>query len=463
MEKLSNINLAAYANRFTDYTELRLQRNQNTRISLLNGDLVGNSSSTDGGISARVFRNGAWGFASRPETDPDAISQIIEEATTNARFLADLGKGQDTRLPDVSGAHQSDFSTSKPRMSRGQVIDFLRAVDQHIASTYPDLASRTVSLWDLDMEKQLYNSLQSHSYSNTTRSLVVVNLVTRNDRGEPVELRRPFGGRGQFEDVFNAPEDLFPDIARLYEHLQAKKSAVRPVAGVHDVVLDADLAGILAHEAIGHTTEADIVRGGSIAANFVGQQVASELVTMVDFAHSWQGETLPVPVYVDDEGTPSQDQVLIDKGVLQGFMHNKESAVHFGNAPTGNARAYQFFDEPLIRMRNTAILPGKDKVEDMIASVEDGYYLMWPSNGQADATSEFMFGVMLGYEIKNGKLGRAITDTTISGMAFDMLKSISMVSDDMRWSCAGMCGKKQIIPVGMGGPAVRCRLHVGGE
>lgn len=276
-------------------------------------------------------------------------------------------------------------------------------------------------------------------------------------------MRRPFGGRGQFEDVFDKPEDLYADIAQLYDHLQAKKDAVKPRAGKHDVVLDADLAGILAHEAIGHTTEADIVRGGSVAAEFVGKPVASELVTMVDFAHTWQGETLPVPVYIDDEGTPSEDQVLIDKGILQGFMHNKESAVHFGNAPTGNARAYQFFDEPLIRMRNTAILPGNDKVEDMIASVDDGYYLMWPSNGQADSTSEFMFGVMLGYEIKDGKLGHAITDTTISGVAFDMLKSISMVSDEMRWSCAGMCGKKQIIPVGMGGPAVKCRIHVGGE
>ncbi len=95
-------------------------------------------------------------------------------------------------------------------------------------------------------------------------------------------------------------------------------------------------------------------------------------------------------------------------------MHNKESSVVFGVAPTGNARAFQFSDEPLIRMRNTAILPRTDRLADMIASIEDGYYLLRPSNGQADATSEFMFGVTLGYEIKNGKLGSAITDTTIS-------------------------------------------------
>lgn len=99
----------------------------------------------------------------------------------------------------------------------------------------------------------------------------------------------------------------------------------------------------------------------------------------------------------------------------------------------------------------------------MIESIEDGYYLMWPSNGQADYTSEFMFGVSLGYEVKNGRIGAAIKDTTISGVAFDMLKTVSMVSDEMTWSCAGMCGKKQIIPVGMGGPSVKCRINVGGE
>ena len=99
----------------------------------------------------------------------------------------------------------------------------------------------------------------------------------------------------------------------------------------------------------------------------------------------------------------------------------------------------------------------------MIASVDDGYYLVRPSNGQADSTSEFMFGVTLGYEIKGGKLGRAIRDTTISGVAFDLLKSVTMVSDDMKWTCAGMCGKKQAIPVGMGGPALKCVVSIGGR
>ena len=109
------------------------------------------------------------------------------------------------------------------------------------------------------------------------------------------------------------------------------------------------------------------------------------------------------------------------------------------------------------------MLPGKDKLEDMIASVDDGYYLLSTGNGQADLTGEFMFGINMGYEIKNGKLGRAILDTTVTGVAFDMLKTVDMVSDNVLWSSSGFCGKKQPMPVGLGGPQLRCKIMIGGR
>jgi TldD protein len=456
-------NLAVYGNRFDAYTELRVQQNTSTHIALLNGDVIGNTCSTDAGVSARVFKEGVWGFASRPQLDDDAVVATVAEATRNAALLARHAPRPQIVLPRAKAFKQSDFGTQRPRLTQQQSIEFLQALDRHIVARYPDLKSRSVTRMDLDMEKHLYTADASESYSNTTRSLISVRLVTTSDTGAPVEYGRSFGGRGQFEDVFAEPDDLFDAIAEIHRHLMNKRRAIAPRAGMHDVVLDAELAGILAHEAIGHTTEADSVQEGSVAGDYVGKLVASPLITLVDFAHTYRGETLPVPVYVDDEGVESRDTVLIENGVLKNFMHNKESAVHFGVNPTGNARAYQFSDEPLIRMRNTAILPGNDKLPDMIASIEDGYYLLRPSNGQADSTSEFMFGVTLGYEIKSGKLGRAITDTTIAGVAFDMLKTVTMVSDEMSWTCAGMCGKKTLIPVGMGGPSIKCRVHIGGE
>ena len=104
-----------------------------------------------------------------------------------------------------------------------------------------------------------------------------------------------------------------------------------------------------------------------------------------------------------------------------------------------------------------------NKLNDMISTIDNGYYLTKSSNGKEDSTSEFMFAITMGYEIKNGKLGRAIKDTTISGIAFDVLKTVDMISSDMSWSSAGMCGKKQLIPVGMGGPAIKCKVNIGGR
>ena len=166
---------------------------------------------------------------------------------------------------------------------------------------------------------------------------------------------------------------------------------------------------------------------------------------------------------MDEEGTLCKDAVLIKDGVLTGYMNNLESAQHFGVTPCGNARAFAFSDEPLVRMRNTAIHPGKNTLEEMIASVDSGYYLTKTQNGQADTTGEFMFGITMGYEIKNGRLGRALRDTTISGVAFDMLKTVDMLSDTVHWDIAGYCGKKQPMAVSMGGPALRCRVNIGGR
>jgi TldD protein len=347
-------------------------------------------------------------------------------------------------------------------MSIKEQIEFCKDLDGYISSKYPDLQARNVVLQSATMEKNLITSDGALSHYEIPRSFLIF-IMTLMNGSEPISLHDVVGGYGQFQDLFANPSDHYQMIDEMYTHLRAKKEAVWAEAGVHDVVMNAKLAGILSHEAVGHTTEADIVLNGSVAGDMLNQQVASELVTMVDVAHHYQGELLPQPVFVDDEGTEAKDAVLIEKGILKGFMHTRETAKKFGVEPTGNARAYNFSDEPLVRMRNTMIVPGTSKLEDMIADVENGYYLIDPSNGQADSTSEFMFGVTLGYEIKNGKLGKAIKDTTISGVAFELLKTITDLSDDLTWISSGMCGKKQPMPVGMGGPAIRCKVMIGGK
>jgi len=459
---LKNLDLTHYQDFFKTYTELRIQENRSTRISFVKGHNVENSHSSNSGVSARAYSRGSWGFASNPELSDDAVKSVIQSATQNALFLdARENKGR-RPLPSVPWNSENDFSTKKPRLAQKDLFEFAEELDDHIERIYPELASRVVTINTLDMEKTLVTSDGSFSHSLIPRANVLVLMSVIKD-GEPIEFYRSYGGFGQFEDVFTSPDDLFDELEQQYQDLVKKSEGVYPDAGVATCVLDAELAGILAHEAIGHTVEADMVLGGSVAGDKIGKQVASPLITLVDFANSFDGKLCPVPVFIDDEGTKAEDAVIIEKGVLKEYLHNKESAVSFGVSPKGNARAFQFSDEPLIRMRNTAILPGKDRLEDMIASIDDGYYLVKPGNGQADSTSEFMFAITLGYKIKNGKITKAIKDTTISGIAFDVLQTATMVSENTHWTSSGMCGKKQPITVGMGGPAIKCKINIGGR
>jgi TldD protein len=454
--------LLAHTKKFSEYTELRVQENRSTRIVLVKGDTTANERNTISGVSARVYSKGSWGFASNPEIESNTISAVIQSATDNALFLASREKKEVKELPEDSFTTENEFFTNKPKNTQKDMVDFLKVLDEYLVQKYPSLTSRTLVLNCLDIEKTLLTSTGSSAYSMIPRTIMYVILSTEKN-GIPVELAGDYGGLGQFEDTFQKPDDLFDKLDKQCEYLMHKKEGIFADAGIRECVLDAELAGILAHEAIGHTTEADIVLGGSVAGDCLNQQVANPMITLVDFAHTSLGKTCPVPVYCDDEGTKARDAILIQDGILTDYMLNKETAVHFTMSPTGNARAYQFSDEPIIRMRNTAILPGIHKLDDMIASIDDGYYLIRPSNGQADSTSEFMFGITLAYEIKKGKIGRALKDTTISGVAFDVLKTVTMVSDDIAWSNAGMCGKKQLIPVGLGGPAIKCKVNIGGK
>ena len=444
------------------HSELRAQRSLARRVVLLGGNLVGNTRQDSQGVSARVYSNGVYGFASAADLSQDAARKALDTASQNALFLDDKvrpGKGALPQIAHGSLPRQADFNDVEQK----RYLDFTQALDSYISGKYPGLASRTVVATADSMEKQLLTSDGYAAHTLAPRSYVYIILNAVTDKGMPVEVFRSFGGRGSFDTVFTDPAALYGEVDRLYEHLMNKREGTFAKAGVATCILSGELSGILAHEAVGHTVEADLVLGGSVAGPMLGQMVASPLVSMTDFAHTAFDQTAPLPVYVDDEGVLAEDAELIRNGKLVGFMLNRELGRHYNMRPQGNARAFAFNDEPLIRMRNTAIHPGPNKLQDMIAGTEEGYYLMYTNNGQADTTGEFMFGVTLGYEIKNGKLGQAIFDTTISGVAFDMLKTVDMVSDQVTWASSGFCGKKQPMPVGVGGPELRCQVMIGGR
>ena len=443
-------------------TVLRGHRNRSRRVVLLKGNLVQNSRSEGTGINARVNNHGTFGFASIAEYTPEAAEKVIRAATENALFLG-KHSGRNTAMPASAGTGTVPLNTAIHDTEQKKLIEMCRTVDNYIAEKYLDLTSRTVVYTEDSQDRIIYTSDAYNGHLVTPRCHVYVMMSAETKDGVPVELFKAFGGFGSFHDHFSEPEKMYPEIDVLYKRLMDKKEGVYAEAGYKTVVLGGMMGGMLAHEAVGHTVEADLVRGGSVAGPNLNKQVASELVNMTDFAHTFEGGPAPLPVYLDDEGTVAVDDVLIRDGILTGYMNDRESAAEYGMTPTGNARGWTFADEPIIRMRNTCILPGKNTVEELIASVDDGYYLIDSGNGQADLTGEFMFGVTCGYEIKNGKLGKALLDTTVTGIAFDMLKTVDMVSDKVEWSSSGFCGKKQPMAVGMGGPHMRCKIMIGGR
>ena len=448
---------------FPGYGELRVGENTNEAIRTLNGDIIVNSKIQKGGVCARICRKGGWGFSSSPGQDMDSVKSVMKAAADNAAFMASKLKAPEQLLPGDTGKGSDRFVRRGERSTQKEKLDFIRSLDSYIAKKYPVLMSRMVALNGFNQERSLITSDGAEYCSYIPRTHIYIALTVEKD-GIPIDLMdTSLGGLMEFEDFLPKTDDIYQTIDKTYETLMKKREGAYAAAGAKECILAPDLAGILAHEAVGHTVEYDLVRSGSVASELMGVQVASELVNMTDFAHHAFGELCPVPVFTDDEGIAAKDAVLIKDGVLRGYMHNRLTAASCGAPPLGNARAFGFEDEPLIRMRNTCILPGGSKLADMIASVEDGYYLSHPTNGQADLTSEFMFGVAMGYEIKKGKLGRAILSTTVSGVAFDMLKTVTAVSDDLAWLSGGFCGKKQPASVGMGGPAIKCRINLGGK
>lgn len=447
----------------TEHAELRAQTAYNRNVAFVGGNLVANVRTKASGVCARVYKNGIWGFSSDGEYSEESVKRVLAAARSNALFMdshISRGKGPLESIPPANFSFTREYVETDQKT----LIDYAKELDSYIAEKYPDLSSRTVSVRSQAKEKIICTSEGSFARVIYPRAYVMVFLSTEGKDGDNLEIFDSIGGgEGYFGDFYSDPTELHPHIDSLHEELMHKKEGVFPKAGMCDCIIDSSLAGMLSHEAVGHTTEADLVLAGSVASHNLGKYVASPLISLTDFAYSAFGKKTPLPVYVDDEGVECTDCAIIKDGVLVGYMNNRESAMHFGMKPCGNARAFEFSDEPLIRMRNTAIHPGKDKLADMIASVDDGYYVTRSMNGQADTTGEFMFGIIMGYEIKNGKLGCALRDTTISGVAFDVLKTVTMLSDEVSWDFSGYCGKKQPMPVAMGGPAIKCRLSIGGR
>jgi TldD protein len=273
------------------------------------------------------------------------------------------------------------------------------------------------------------------------------------------------GGGGRVELAFfegdKSPEHFAQEAAR---QAILQLNAVPAPAGDMEVVLGPGWPGVLLHEAVGHGLEADFNRKKTSAfAGLIGRQVASAKVTVVD------NGTMPSrrgSLNVDDEGSPTQETVLIENGILKGYLSDKLSARLMGMPDTGNGRRESYQHIPMPRMTNTYMLSGEDSPEDILRSVKRGLYAVNFGGGQVDITSgKFVFSASEAYLIEDGKITAPVRDATLIGNGPEALKYVSMVGNDLALDEGiGTCGKDgQSVPVGVGMPTIKLdRMTVGG-
>jgi len=444
------------------WLELRVHDRRTRSVSVENGRTESAKAARVSGLGVRAFVDGAWGFASTSTLSTAAIDKAIALAIAAARATADAKAKRKEKPKDTPAAvawRSGTFHTAaaEPLSARSfdEKIALVVSTEAKVRAAHSLITSASCTYSELVDEKFIATSDGARVHLFDQKPELRVNAVAGRD-GELSSHLEASGKTGGFAELFlrRGPDALAERAAKLATDLLR---APPPPGGKQQVILAPDVVGLLVHEAIGHTVEADFVLSGSAAAGKIGKQVASPLVTLCDSGESEYERGAGGVVLVDDEGVPSRKVTIIERGTLVSYLHNRETAAHFGVEPTGNARAFEFDNEPLIRMRNTYIEPGSTSVHAMIDGVRDGWLLQGAKNGQADANAEFMFVVAEAYPIKDGKLGPLHKGTTITGDAFEVLSSVDAVGDAFAWDLgSGYCGKGQPAKVDAGGPHLRC-------
>jgi TldD protein len=442
--------------------QLRYHRRKSLRIKVENGTVKEVGSRVLAGVGARILVDGVWGFSSTATLTKDGIYRAIKDAHS----AASIGKGLRAIGDLVADPVTGDFSVVENRpltdVPAEEKIALARTVEESAKKCSDSITNSETFYSEYIDDKIIVTSSGADVSVHDPKAMFYVTVVAAD--GNVLETGMvSCGSTGGWNELFRhySPEEMPGQAAAIAIH---KLDAEVPEGGMYTAVLDPSVVGLLSHEAIGHTVEADFVQAGAITKDKIGEKVASHTITLVDdplpsFDHGGAG-VLPV----DDEGNKPYKATIIEDGILKSYLHDAESARIFGVANTGNARAFTYKDEPLIRMRNTYIEPGENTVDEMLAATDSGVYLKRAGGGQADSNAEFMFMVGEAWKIENGKITSPLRGVAISGQAFEVLQSVDMVGNDVLLDMgSGHCGKIQPARVDGGGPHLRCMVKLGGK
>jgi TldD protein len=441
-----------------DDGELFVERTESEAFVFDDGRLKSASYDSAEGFGLRVVAGETAGYAHSTEISEAAIGRAAKSAALAKRGYSGVSaegpRATNAKLygEDDPLAHPS-FSS---KVSLLQEIDaFARQRDPRVAQVLASMAGERRIIEIVRADGRLIRDV---------RPLVRVNVqITVEKDGRRESGMSGAGGRASFE-AWISPEKWQEQVDEALRQALVNLESVPCPAGEMDVVLGPGWNGVLLHEAVGHGLEGDFNRKGTSAfSGRLGDRVASPGVTVFDDG------TLPGrrgSLTVDDEGTPTERTVLIEDGILVGYMHDRQSARLMGLEATGNARRQSFAHMPMPRMTNTAMLGGADKLEDMISSTKRGLFCATLGGGQVDITNgKFVFQCTEAYLIEDGKVTTPVKGATLIGDGPSALTRVTMIGDDFSYDPGvGVCGKNgQSLPVGVGQPSLKITgLTVGG-
>ncbi len=441
-----------------DDGEIFLERARSESLVYDDGRLRSASYDASEGFGLRAVRGEVTGYGHATEISAAALDRAAE----TARLAVGEGGGTWSEPPAATNRHLYSDIDPIAGAEFPVKVETLRAIDDYLRAADPRVVQVTANVAAACQEVEILRPDGTHV--RDVRPMARLNVsVILEENGRREAGSAGGGGRIGLESLIDpaawrerADEAL--RIARV--NLRAEPAP----AGVMDIVLGPGWPGILLHEAVGHGLEGDFNRKGSSAfAGLMGSQVAAKGVTVVDDG------TLPDrrgSITVDDEGTPSARNVLIEDGVLVGFLQDRQNARLMGVAPTGNGRRQSFAHAPMPRMTNTIMEGGDADPEAMIAELKDGIYAVGFGGGQVDITNgKFVFSCTEAYRVKNGKIGAPVKGATLIGDGATALRNVRAVGNDMALDPGiGTCGKDgQWVPVGVGQPSVTIGgLTVGG-
>ena len=441
-----------------DDGELYLEYSQSEAVALDDGRIKSASFDTSQGFGLRAVSGETAGYAHASELSEDAIKRAGEtvravKSGTGGVFAAPPPGTNRNLYTDMNPLAHVEFTTKTKLL---QEIDaYARAKDPRVRQVMASLAGswQAVSIMRPD-----------GSRVGDIRPLVRLNVAVVVGEGERMEQGSSGAGGRLAYQRFIDPANWRGQVDEALRQALVNLGAVPAPAGEMTVVLGPGWPGVMLHEAVGHGLEGDFNRKKTSAfAGLIGQRVASPGVTVVDDG------TIPDrrgSLTVDDEGTPSQRNVLIEDGILKGYMQDRMNARLMGLKPTGNGRRESYGHAPMPRMTNTYMLAGDKDPQEIIRSVKKGLYAVYFGGGQVDITSgKFVFSAAEAYLIEDGKVGPAVKGATLIGNGPQALTRVSMIGNDMRLDNGiGTCGKDgQSVPVGVGQPTLRMdQLTVGG-